>query len=89
LAQSSAIQPVQWIIKESKGDAIWAGIAPDGNTITFSRTFDRRDFELLATDFEGRQPRQFLTSSPAASITRARWSRPHRRLAFIGSGLVP
>ena len=86
IAQPSAVQPVQWIIKESTGGDMWAYIAPDGRTITFSRTLDRRTFELLATDVDGREPRPFLKSSPAASLTRGAWSRPHRRLAFTGSG---
>ena len=75
MAQRSAIQPIQWIIKESTGVDMWAYIAPDGETITFSRALDRRTFELLATDSQGRQPRPFLTSSPAASLTRGAWSR--------------
>jgi Tol biopolymer transport system component len=86
LAQRSAIQPVQWIIQESAGVDMWAYIAPDGNTITFSRTLDLRTFELLATDSHGREPQPFLKAPPAASLTRGAWSRPHRRLAFTGSG---
>jgi Tol biopolymer transport system component len=86
MAQRAAIQPVQWIIKESAGVDMWAYIAPDGETITFSRAVDRRTFELLTTDSQGRQPRPFLASPPAASLTRGAWSRPHRRLAFTGSG---
>lgn len=85
MAQRSAIQPIQWIIKESIGVDMWAYIAPDGETITFSRTLDLRTFELLATDSQGRPARPFLTSSPAASLTRGAWSRPHRRIAFTGS----
>ena len=86
IAQHSSIQHIQWIIKESTGGDIWAYIAPDGKTITFSRTLDRKTFELLTTDVDGREPRPFLKSSPAASLTRGVWSRPHRRLAFTGSG---
>jgi len=86
LAQHSAIQPLQWIIKESTGGDMWAYVAPDGKTITFSRTLDRKTFELLTTDVDGRQPRPFLAASPAASLTRGAWSRKHRRLAFTGSG---
>jgi Tol biopolymer transport system component len=85
-AQRSAIQPVQWIIKESAAVDMWAYIAPDGETITFSKTVDRKTFELLATDSQGRQPRPFLKASPAASLTRGAWSRRHHRLAFTGSG---
>lgn len=84
--QQSAVQPIQWIIKESTGGDMWAYIAPDGRTITFSRTLDLRTFELLTTDVDGREPRPFLKSSPAASLTRGAWSRPHGRLAFTGSG---
>jgi Tol biopolymer transport system component len=86
MAQRSAIQPVQWIIKESTGADMWAYIAPDGNTITFSRALDRRTFELLATDNQGRKPEPFLKSSPAPSLTRGAWSRAHHRLAFNGGG---
>lgn len=86
MAQRSAIQPVQWIIKESAAADMWAYIAPDGETITFSRAVDRRTFELLATDSQGRQPRPFLKSSPAISLTRGAWSRSHDRLAFNGGG---
>lgn len=87
IAQRLAIQPVQWIIKESAGVDMWAYIAPDGQTITFSRAVDRRTFELLTTDSQGRQPRPFLSSSPAASLTRGAWSRRHNRLAFTGSAI--
>jgi len=83
--QVSMIQPIQWIIGESTGVDMWAYIAPDGDTITFSRALDKRTFELLVTDSQGRQPRPFLKMPPAASLTRAAWSRRHRRLAFIGS----
>ena len=86
MSQRVDIQPVQWIIKESAGVDMWAYISPDGKTITFSRAVDRRTFELLATDSEGRKPESFLRSPPAASLTRGAWSRPHRRLAFTGSG---
>jgi Tol biopolymer transport system component len=65
---------------------MWAYIAPDGRTITYSRTLDRRTFELLATDLDGREPRPFLKAPPVESITRGAWSRPHGRLAFNGSG---
>jgi Tol biopolymer transport system component len=86
IAQHSSIQPIQWIIKESTGGDIWAYIAPDGRSITYSRTLDRRSFELLTTDLDGREPGPFLKLPPAESLTRGVWSRPHRRLAFIGSG---
>jgi TolB protein len=84
-AQSSDVQPVQWILRESAGLDGWPRFAPDGETITFSRALDRRTFELLATDVEGRPPRPFLATSPAASLTRGAWSLTHRRLAFTGS----
>ena len=84
-AQVSMVQPIQWIISESTGVDMWAYIAPDGRTITFSRALDKRTFELLVTDSHGRQPRPFLKIPPAASLTRAAWSRRHRRLAFIGN----
>jgi hypothetical protein len=42
VAQVSKVQPIQWIISESSGVDIWAYIAPDGKTITFSRAPDRR-----------------------------------------------
>jgi Tol biopolymer transport system component len=86
IAQHSSIQPIQWIIKESTGGDMWAYIAPDGRTITYSRTPDRRTFELLVTDLDGREPRPFFKSPPAVSLTRGAWSRPHGRLAFTGSG---
>jgi Tol biopolymer transport system component len=86
IAQHSSIQPIQWILKESTGGDMWAYIASDGRAITFSRSLDRKTFELLATDIDGRETRPFLRSSPAASLTRGAWSRPHRRLAFTGSG---
>jgi hypothetical protein len=41
IAEGSAIQPVEWIIKESAAIDMWAYIAPDGKTITFSRAVDR------------------------------------------------
>jgi Tol biopolymer transport system component len=85
-AQQSSIQPIDWITRESTGGDMWAYIAPGGGTITFSRTLDRRTFDLLTIDVDGREPRPFLKSSPAASITRGAWSRPHRLLAFTGSG---
>jgi Tol biopolymer transport system component len=85
VAQVSMVQPIQWIVRESTGVDMWAYIAPDGETITFSRALDRRTFELLVTDIKGRQPQPFLKMPPAASLTRAAWSRRHRRLAFIGS----
>jgi hypothetical protein len=34
------IQPIQWIIGESTGVDMWAYIAPDGDTITFSRALE-------------------------------------------------
>ena len=86
MAQRLAIQPVQWILEASTGVNGWAYIAPDGSTITFSHSLDRRTFELLATDIQGRKLRPFLASPPAASLTRGAWSRPHRRIAFNGSG---
>ncbi len=86
MAQRSAIQPIQWITREPTGVDMWAYIAPGGETITYSRALDQRTFDLLVTDSQGRKPRPFLTSPPAASITRGAWSRTHSRLAFTGSG---
>jgi Tol biopolymer transport system component len=85
MAQRSAIQPVRWILRESTGIDGWAYIAPDGTTISFSRALDRRTFQLLTTDPDGRQPQPFLRSPPAASLTRGSWSRRHNRVAFTGS----
>ena len=42
VARVSMVQPVHWIISESSGVDMWAYIAPDGNTITFSRALDGR-----------------------------------------------
>ena len=85
VAQVSMVQPIHWIVSESTGVDMWAYVAPDGKSITFSRTLDGPTFELLVTDSKGRQSRPFLKAPPAASLTRGAWSRPHRRLAFIGS----
>jgi len=84
--QITAIQPIEWITRGSTGVDMWAYVAPDGDTITYSRTLDRRTWELLVTNRRGETARPFLSASPAVSLTRGAWSRPHRRLAFTGGG---
>lgn len=79
------IHPIEWIVSENTGQNYWAYVAPDGDTLTFSRTTDGRTYDLLVTNRLGRTPRPFLSSRPAASLTRGYWSRSHGRLAFIGS----
>jgi hypothetical protein len=37
MAQRSAIQPIQWIFKESSGADMWPCIAPDGETKSINR----------------------------------------------------
>lgn len=87
--QRAALQPVAWILQHAAGQEIedmWAYVAPDGETITFSRTVDRgRTYELLVTDRRGKTPRPFLSAPPAGNLTRGAWSRPHARLAFSAS----
>jgi Tol biopolymer transport system component len=89
IAQRPAVQPVEWIVQNAPGEGVedqWAYIAPDGDTITFSRSVDGgRTFQLLVTDRRGKTPRPFLTTPPAASLTRGTWSRRHNRLAFNGN----
>lgn len=84
-AQRPAIQSIEWIIRETSGQDYWPDIAPDGSTITFSRSIDGEVWQLLVRDRDTERIRPFLTASPAASLTRAAWSLPHRRLAFTGS----
>jgi Tol biopolymer transport system component len=65
---------------------MWAYVAPDGETITFSRTVEGgRTYELLVTDRRGKTPRPFLSAPPAGNLTRGAWSRPHARFAFSAS----
>jgi Tol biopolymer transport system component len=85
-AQITAIQSIEWIARDSTGVDMWAYVAPDGDTITYSRTLDGRTWELLVTNRRGQAARPFLSASPAVSLTRGAWSRPHRRLAFTGGG---
>jgi Tol biopolymer transport system component len=64
---------------------MWAYVAPDGQTITFSRSRDGgQTWELLRTTRDGAPPVAFLRVSVAVSATRASWSRRHNRLAFTG-----
>lgn len=84
-AQRTAIQSIEWVIRETSGEDYWPDIAPDGATITFSKSIDGKTWQLLVRDGGTKRIRPFLTASPAASLTRAAWSLPHGRLAFTGS----
>jgi Tol biopolymer transport system component len=81
-AQRPAFQPIEWVLQEASGDAFWGYIAPDDETITFSRSSDGRTWDLLRTNRHGREPRPFLITPPAVSLTRGVWSRTHHQLAF-------
>ena len=85
-AQRTALQPLEWIVREANGGHEWPGVTPDGEGITYSRTLDGQTFQLLITRRDGRQTRPFVTTPPAPSLTRGSWSGPHRRIAFTGSG---
>jgi Tol biopolymer transport system component len=86
--QREVLQRVEWIVQHAAEHGIedmWAYVAPDGETITFSRTTDARTYQLLVTDRHGKTPQPFLTAPPAGSLTRGAWSRPHARFAFNAS----
>jgi Tol biopolymer transport system component len=86
--QRTSLQPVEWILQHAADQGIedmWTYVAPDGETITFSRTVDGRTWRLLVTDRLGTTPRPFLSAPPAGSLTRGAWSRPHARFAFNAS----
>jgi Tol biopolymer transport system component len=87
VAQRSAVQPIEWIVRETDAFCQWPYITPDGDSITYSRSsVGQTTFQLLVTSRDGRNVRPFITVPSAPSLTRASWSRPHRRIAFTGSG---
>jgi Tol biopolymer transport system component len=87
VAQRSAVQPIEWIVRETNGFCQWPYITPDGESITFSRSSDgQATFQLLIANRDGSNLRSFMTMPSVPSLTRASWSRPHRRIAFTGSG---
>lgn len=83
--QPVTLRPIEWIRHESVGLNHWGYVAPDGETITYSRSVDGQSYDLLVTSRRGRPAQQFLKERPAPSLTRGAWSRVHRRLAFVGS----
>lgn len=81
--QRLAVQRVEWITQDTSALDQWPYVAPDGHTITFSRSTDGgATYQLLATDRFGGATRPFLRQPPAASITRGSWSRRHNLLTF-------
>jgi len=87
--QRLALQPVRWLTEDTAAVDMWAYIAPNGHTITFSRSTDGgKTWRLLVTDRTGGGVRSFFRDPPPFSVTRASWSRRHNRLAFAGTTLV-
>jgi Tol biopolymer transport system component len=87
VAQRSAIQPIEWIVRDTNAFFQWPYITPDGESITYSRSSDgQATFQLLIANRDGSNVRPFITVPAAPSLTRASWSRPHRRIAFTASG---
>jgi Tol biopolymer transport system component len=85
VSQSLAQQPVQWITRDSAVLDQWPYVAPDGHTITFSRSTDGgATWQLMMIDRAGGVARPFLQNPPVVSATRGSWSRRHNRLAFTG-----
>lgn len=83
--QTPALQTVRWITHDSTATDMWGYVAPDGQTITFSRSRDGgATWELLQTTLDGRVVTPFLETAPMFSATRASWSRSHNRVAFTG-----
>jgi Tol biopolymer transport system component len=85
IAQPVALQSPQWITRDTAALDQWPYVAPDGHTITFSRSTDGgATWQLMAIDRAGGVARPFLQKPPVVSATRGSWSRPHNRLAFTG-----
>ena len=87
-AQPRQIQPITWLVRDSSAIDAWPYIAPDGKTVTFSRSTDgRKTWQLLRTSATGDPVRPFFDHAPAPNITRASWSRRHDRLAFTATAV--
>ena len=88
VAQRSAVRPIEWIVRETNAFCQWPYITPDGESITYSRSSSEGEatFQLLIANRDGSNVRPFITVPAVPSLTRASWSRPHRRIAFTGSG---
>ena len=85
VAQPVTVQPPRWITRDTSAIDQWPYVAPDGRTITFSRSTDGgATWQLMAIDRAGGVARPFLRNPPVVSATRGSWSRPHNRLAFTG-----
>lgn len=85
IAQPVTLQSPRWITRDTAALDQWPYVAPDGHTITFSRSTDGgATWQLMAIDRAGGVARPFLQKPPVVSATRGSWSRPHNRLAFTG-----
>jgi Tol biopolymer transport system component len=81
--QAPTYQPVTWLTHDTLAIDMWAYVAPNGHTITFSRSMDGgKTWRLKKIDRIAGGIASFLRNPPAISVTRASWSRPHNRVAF-------
>ena len=88
VAQRSAISSIEWIVRETNAFCQWPSsprMAKASRTLR-SSSEGEATFELLIANRDGGNVRRFITVPAVPSLTRASWSRPHRRIAFTGSG---
>jgi len=73
VAQRSAIQSIEWIVRETTAFCQWPYITPDGESITYSRSSSESQatFELLIANRDGSNVRPFITVPAVPSLTAA------------------
>lgn len=62
---------------------MWPCFSPDSQTLLFTRTTDRKTWNLYTIPITGGQPSPFPAKSPLSG-TRANWSARHNLIAFNG-----
>lgn len=83
-AASSTYPPIRFVTTDSTATDVWPAFSPDGQTILFSRSVDRKTWVLMTVPATGGEARPVNASSLPRSANRPAWSSRTGRIAFTG-----
>jgi len=84
--QSVPTSEVRFLTRDPEAIDYWPCFSPDGKTVLFSRTTDKRTtWDLFVVPIAGGEARRLSNTRLPVSATRANWSMDRNLIAFTGT----